>query len=201
MSQSLIATLGFLGGAVVALVDGPRAVRLAGILAGAPLAPAAASVAGWPGALLPISAGAGVLLAGTLARAAADHLRFVPGLDPQVMVVAPRDRLFGPRSVRAWVSLNVHVGGAASDQGAVFAAAYVWLVGAVRLLRGRAVEDLAIGVVAVAVAGGVAWILETGPAALAEAATLAGLAPVAAATEGWLAGRHGRRPPSAAEKP
>jgi hypothetical protein len=210
MSQSLIATLGFLGGAVIALADGPRAVRLTGMLAGAFLAPAAASVGGWPGALVPIAAAVGVVVAGTGARAAAEHVRFVPGLDPQVLVVAPRDRLFGPRSVRAlaaaaalvaasWVSLNVHVGGAATDQGAVFAVAYIWLVGAVRLLRGRAVEDLAIAAVAVALAGGVAWILETGPAALAEAATLTGLAPVAAAIEGWLAGRHGRRSPATEE--
>jgi hypothetical protein len=86
----------------------------------------------------------------------------------------------------------VLVGPAGTAQGAVFAAAYTWLVGAIRLLRGRALEDLLVGAAAVALAGAVGWVLEAGPGSLPEAMVAAGLAPVAAVTAGWLQGRHGR---------
>jgi hypothetical protein len=221
VSQTLIAALGFLGGAVAALVDGPRAVGVAAVAAALGLAPAAASVGGLPAATVVIAAGLAALLLDPLARRAAWRLMAVPGLNPLVPVIGPREALFGPRSIRAvaaglalvaasWVSLNVLVGPAASAQGAVFAAAYVWLVGSARLLRARALEDLCVGAAAVALASAVAWILEAGPAALAEAMVPAMLAPAAAVTAGWLQGRH-RRPsilraplpgaPSAAEGP
>jgi hypothetical protein len=127
----------------------------------------------------------------------------VSGLDPLVPVVAPREALFGPRSIRAaaaglalvaasWVSLNVLVGPAGSAQGAVFAAAYTWLVGVMRLIRARALEDLLVGAATIALAGAVAWILEAGPSALPEAMVAAGLTPAAAVTAGWLRGRHHR---------
>jgi hypothetical protein len=203
MSQTLIAMLGFLGGAVAALVDGPRAVGVAGLVLGLTLAPAAASVGGFPAAALVMGAGLAAAVLGPAVRRAAERLGRVSGLDPLVPVVAPREALFGPRSIRAaaaglsliaasWVSLNVLVGPAGTAQGAVFAAAYTWLVGAIRLLRGRALEDLLVGAAAVALAGAVGWVLEAGPGSLPEAMVAAGLAPVAAVTAGWLQGRHGR---------
>jgi hypothetical protein len=203
MSQTLIATIGFLGGAAAALVDGRRAVGIAALLVGLSLTPAAASIAGAPAAGVAVGAGVLALVLDPLARRAAERIGAVPGLDPLVPVVAPRDALFGPRSVRAaaaalalvaasWVSLNVLVGAAGSAQGAVFAVAYIWLVGAARLIRARALEDLLVGAAAVAVAGAVAWILEAGSSALPEAMAAAGLAPAAAVTAGWLQGRHHR---------
>lgn len=203
MSETLVALIGFIGGVAIALLDGPRGVAAAGLVAGLALAPAAASVAGIGGGLVPVSIGAAVLAAGPLSRAAATRARRVPGLGPEVPVVAPRDALFGPRSVRlagaalalvaaSWVSLNVQIGDATTDQGAVFAVAFAWLVGGVRLLRARALDDLAIGAVAVAIAAGTGWILQVGADALAEAAAVSGLAALAAATVGWLSGRHSR---------
>jgi hypothetical protein len=120
-----------------------------------------------------------------------------------VPVVAPPAALFGPRSVRAvgaalalpaasWVSLNVQVGGEATAHGAVFAAAYVWFIGCLRLLRARSLEGLAIGAAVLGIAAATGWLLEAGPGALPEAAAVAGLAPGAAAAAGWLTGRHRR---------
>jgi hypothetical protein len=203
MSQALIATIAFFGGLVAAMVDGRRAVRVAAAAAGLGLAPAAAAVGGSPAALVPSLAGLAALLLGGVALRAAVALRWVPGLDPAVPVVAPPAALFGPRSVRAvgaalalpaasWVSLNVQVGGAATAHGAVFAAAYVWFTGCLRLLRARALDDLACGAAAVGLAAATGWILEAGPGAIPEASAAAGLAPVAAAAAGWLAGRHRR---------
>jgi hypothetical protein len=203
MSQTLIAALGFLGGAVAALVDGHRSVGIAALVLGLTLGPAAASVGGLPAAAVVIGAGLGAAFLDPAVRRGAERMGKVAGLDPLVPVVAPREALFGPRSIRAaagalalvaasWVSLNVLVGAAGSAQGAVFAAAYTWLVGAIRLLRARALEDLLVGAVAVALAGAVGWILEAGPSALPEAMVAAGLAPAAAVTAGWLRGRHRR---------
>lgn len=206
MSQTLIAMLGFLGGAVAALIDGHRAVGVGALVLGLSLAPAAASVGGWPGAAVVVGAGLAAALLDPLSGRGAERIGTVSGLDPLVPVVAPRDSLFGPRSVRAaaaamalvaasWVSLNVLVGAAGTAQGAVFAAAYTWLIGAIRLLRARALEDLLVGAAAVALAGTVAWILEAGPSALPEAMVAAGLAPGAAVAAGWLRGRHRRAAP------
>ncbi len=211
MSQALIATLGFLAGAVAAMVDGRRALRIAALATGAGAAPAAAATGGGPAALVPLLAGVAAVLLGTAALHAAFRLRWVPGLDPAVPVVAPPDALFGPRSVRAlgaalalpaasWVSLNVQVGGEATAHGAVFAAAYIWFVGCLRLLRARSVQDLAIGIAVLGIAAATGWLLEAGPGALPEATAAAGLAPVAAAASGWLLGRHRRTfRPQAAE--
>jgi hypothetical protein len=203
MSQGLVAMLGFLGGVVAVMVDGRRAVRAAALVAGLALAPAASDVGGGPAALVPLFGGLLAVVLGTLAQRTAVAMRWLPGLDPSVPVVAPPAALFGPRSVRAlgaalalpaasWVSLNVQVGGAASAHGAVFAAAYIWFVGCVRLLRARSVEDLATAAAMLGLAAATGWILEAGPGALPEASAVAGLAPVAAAASGWLAGRHQR---------
>lgn len=203
MSQALIATLGFFAGVVAAMVDGRRALRIAAVAVGLGLAPAAAQVGGGPAALVPLVAGVAAALSGTLALRAAGALRWVPGLDPAVPVVAPPAALFGPRSLRAvgaalalpaasWVSLNVQVGGEATAHGAVFAAAYAWFAGCLRLLRARSVQDLAIGAAVLGLAASTSWLLEAGPGALPEATAAAGLAPVAAAAAGWLTGRHRR---------
>jgi hypothetical protein len=203
VSQTLIASIGFLGGIVIAVVDGARAARIASLLAGLALAPAAWSIGGDLAAASLIGAGLTATVASVVTEGVAGRLRVIPGLDPTVPVVAPRDQLFGPRSVRvagaavavlaaSWASLNIQVGGAASDQGAVFAASYVWLVGAVRLVRALALEDLAVACVAVSLAGATGWILQAGPSALPEALAGAGLAPIAAAAAGWLKGRHRR---------
>jgi hypothetical protein len=204
MSQALIATIGFLAGLVAAMVDGRRALRIAAVAVGLGLAPTAAQVGGGPAAMVPLLAGVLAALAGTVALRAAIGLRWVPGLDPAVPVVAPPAALFGPRSVRAvgaalalpaasWVSLNVQVGGEATAHGAVFAAAYAWFIGCLRLLRARSLQDLAIAAAVLGIAAATGWLLEAGPGALPEAAAAAGLAPVAAAGAGWLTGRH-RRP-------
>lgn len=203
MSQALIATLGFFAGLVAAMVDGRRAVRIAALAVGLGAAPAAAATGGGPAALVPLLAGVATVVAGTAALRAATTLRWVPGLDPAVPVVAPPAGLFGPRSVRAvgavlalpaasWVSLNVQVGGEATAHGAVFAAAYLWFAGCLRLLRARSVEDLATGAAVLGIAAATGWLLEAGPGALPEATAAAGLAPVAAAAAGWLTGRHRR---------
>jgi hypothetical protein len=204
VSQALIATLGFFAGLVAAMVDGRRSLRAAALVVGLGLAPAAAQVGGGPAALVPLVAGLAAVVAGTVAQRAAIAMRWVPGLDPAVPVVAPPAALFGPRSVRAigaalalpaasWVSLNVQVGGEATAHGAVFAAAYMWFIGCLRLLRARSLQDLGIATAVIGLAAATAWLLEAGPGALPEATAAAGLAPVAAAATGWLTGRH-RRP-------
>jgi len=203
MSQFLISSLGLLGALVAATVDGRRAVVLAAAAVGLGLTPAALAVGGAPEAAVPLVAAAMALLAGPLSRRLAERLPGVPGLNPAVPVVSPRAGLFGPRSIRvaatalampaaSWVSLNVEVGGVATAKGVVFAAAFTWLVGAARLLVGRTVEDLAVGAAVVGMAGGVSWTVQVGPSALAAAVLLAALAPMAAATSGWLSGRHRR---------
>lgn len=204
MSQTLLATIACIGGIVLAVVDGPRSVRVASVVGALCLAPAAASVGGSPAAATLLAAGLAGAIANWLAHLAAARLRFVPGLDPLVPVVVPRQGLFGPRSVRifgaavgligaSWIGLNVEVGGAATASGSVFACAFVWFVGVVRLIRARAVEELAVGGVAVALAIACGWVLEAGPDALAEAGAIAGLGPVVGLCAGWLAGRHRRR--------
>jgi hypothetical protein len=204
VNQSLIATLAFLVGVVVVLADGRSAVPLAAFLAGLVLAPAAGSVGGTPAALVPLVLGSAALVTSRAARTAAERLPAVPGLDPEVPVVAPLGGLFGPRSIRlvagtlalpaaSWVSLNVSVGGAAVASGAVFAVAYLWLIGMVRLMRARALDELAVGAAVVALSAATGWLLEAGPGATPEAAAVAGLAPAAAGVAGWLTGRHRRR--------
>lgn len=209
MSQSVIATIAVLCGAAVALVDGARSVRIAAVLAGAGLSPAAAGVGGVPAAGTLIAAGVAAAVAGSLGQRAAGWLPASRGLDPLVPVVAPDAALFGPRSGRAfgaavslvaasWLGLNIQVGVAATASGCIFAAAYVWLVGVVRLLRARALDDLAVGAVAISMATACGWILEVGPDALAEAGAVSGLAGVATLASGWLVGRRRRRPAAVA---
>ena len=110
------------------MVDGRRAVAIAVVLLAAGLAPTAATFGGAPGvAVLGACAVAAVLLAwgGWLGGRV---LPWLSGLDPTIPAFAPSDRLFGPRSGRAfgaavavpvasWVSFNVPVGQIADGRG------------------------------------------------------------------------------------
>ena len=207
MNQSLIAALACVAGVAVALLDGRRAIGVAATVAGLALAPAAGSVGGTPAALTPLVAGAVALPAGWCGRVLAERRAALPGLAAHVPVVSPRAGLFGPRSIRlvgatvclpaaSWISLNVTVGGVAVASGAVFAFGYIWLVGVLRLLRARAIEELAVGAAAAGLAASTGWMLQAGPGSVPEAAAVAGLAPLVALAAGWLEGRHRRAEPA-----
>src|SRR5262249_28680602 len=62
VSQPLLATIACLGGLAVAIVDGPRSVRVAAVLAGLCLAPSAASVGGSPAAAAMVAIGIGTAI-------------------------------------------------------------------------------------------------------------------------------------------
>ena len=200
MSQSLVAGLAWIGGVVIVLVDGRRSTVVAALIAGLVLAPAAGSVGGAPAVVLLAGGGTAVGAAGLLGRLVGGRLGLGAGLDPDVPVTATGGRLFGPRSIRllagalalpaaSWVSLNVEVGGAAVAGGAIFAAADLWLVGAVRLLRARTLDDLAVGAEVVALASATAWLLQAGPGAEPEALTAIAGAAIVAAVTGTALGR------------
>lgn len=204
-----MATIAAVAAIVIAVVDGPRSIRVAAVVGGVALAPAAASVGGTPGALVPLAAGLGAALAAAVCELAARRLALGSGLDPLVPVVSPRVGLFGPRSVRvmgaalallgaSWVAINVPVAGAGAATGAAFAVADVFLVAVLRLLRGRALEELAVGGVCVAIAASAGWVLEAGTDSISSAVAAAALAPLIAGSAGWMTGRHHRRPTAAA---
>src|SRR4029077_7541809 len=98
-------------------------------------------------------------------------LPWLSGLDPTIPAFAPADRLFGPRSTRAfgaaaaipvasWVSFNVPIGQITTAvQGLLFPVAYAWTCGVVRLLVARTLADLSVGIAMVSVATGTAWLL------------------------------------------
>jgi hypothetical protein len=191
--------------AVVAMmVDGRRAVAIAVVFLAAGLAPTAATFGGAPGvAVLGGCAVAAVLLAwaGLLGGRI---LPWLSGLDPTIPAFAPADRLFGPRSTRAfgaaaaipvasWVSFNVPVGQITVNEGLLFPIAYAWTCGVIRLLVARTVEDLAVGVAMVGIATGTAWLLRTGADSFPGAVLACIVAPLAAFLAGWLNGRSTRR--------
>jgi ribose/xylose/arabinose/galactoside ABC-type transport system permease subunit len=132
-------------------------------------------------------------------------LPWLSGLDPTVPAFTPTDRLFGPRSSRAfgaaaaipiasWVSFNVPVGQITTAvQGLLFPVAYVWTCGVVRLLVARTLADLAVGVAMVSVATGTAWLLRSGSDSFPGAVLACAVAPLAAFLAGWLNGRGRRR--------
>lgn len=201
MSQTLVAALAAIAGMILAVTDGPRSVRLAAMVSGLALSPVAGSVGGTPAALVLLLGGLAAALLSTAALHLARRLRPVPGLDPLIPVVAPREGLFGPRSIRvigavmalaggSWASINVEVGGVAAASGAVFAGTYIWLVGVVRLMRARSVEELGVGGVVVSLSIAALWILEAGPGASSGSAVPAALASVIGVSAGWLVGRH-----------
>ena len=204
--QFLLSVIAVIGAIVIVLVEGRRAIGVASAAAAIALAPSAIVVGGPRGAVIPVLGAASAGLAVRLARLAAERLPRVSGLDPLVPVIAPPDGLFGPRSVRmaavacglpaaSWISFNVQLVGGASARGVVFAAVYTWIAGITRTLLGRTIEDLAVGTSVIALAAGVAWTTQGGPATSTDAGVLAGLAPLSGAVAGWLTGRHRRGVP------
>jgi len=204
VSAPLLSAAGVIAAVVAMMVDGRRAVAIAVVFLAAGLAPTAATVGGAPGAaMLGVSAIAAVLLAWG-GRFGGRILPWLTPLDPTIPAFAPADRLFGPRSSRAfgaaaaipvasWVSFNVPVGQIAVSEGLLFPIAYAWTCGVVRLLLARTVEDLGVGVATVGIATGTAWLLRTGGDSFPGAALACVVAPLAAFLVGWLNGRTTRR--------
>ncbi|HEY8672848.1 MAG TPA: hypothetical protein VIM76_03730 [Candidatus Dormibacteraeota bacterium] len=204
VSAPLLSAAGVLAAVVAMMVDGRRAVAIAVLFLAAGMAPTAATFGGAPGvAVVGASALAAVVLSWS-GWAAGRLLPWVAGLDPTIPAFAPVDRLFGPRSIRAfgaavavpiasWVSFNIPVGQVAAVQGLLFPTAYVWICGVIRLLLARTVADLAVGVAMVSLSTGTAWLLRGGTDSLPGAALACAVAPVAALVAGWLAGRSSRR--------
>jgi hypothetical protein len=186
------------------MVDRRRAVAIAVACLAAGMAPTAATFGGAPGvAVLAASALAAVVLSWS-GWAAGRLLPWVAGLDPTIPAFAPADRLFGPRSIRAfgaavavpiasWVSFNIPVGQVTNVQGLLFPTAYAWSCGVIRLLVARTVADLAVGVVMVSLSTGTAWLVRSGADSLTGAMLACAVAPIAALVAGWLAGRSSRR--------
>jgi hypothetical protein len=206
VSAPLLSAAGVLAAVIAMMVDGRRAVPIAVVFVTLGMAPTAATFGGAPGvAVLGASAIAGVVLAWA-GRAGGRVLPWVAGLDPIIPAFAPADRLFGPRSVRAfgaavavpiasWVSFNIPVGQVTVVGGLLFPTAYTWTCGVIRLVVARTVEDLAVGVAMVSLSTGTAWLLRSGTDSLTGAAIACVGAPVAALVAGWLAGRSARRRP------
>jgi hypothetical protein len=204
VSAPLLSAAGVIAAVVAMMVDGRRAVAIAVVFLAAGLAPTAATFGGAPGAaVLGASAIAAVLLAWG-GRLGGRMLPWLSGLDPTIPAFAPADRLFGPRSSRAfgaavaipvasWVSFNVPVGQIAVSEGLLFPIAYAWACGVIRLLVARTVEDLGVGVAMVGIATGTAWLLRTGGDSFPGAVLACVVAPLAAFLVGWLNGRSTRR--------
>jgi hypothetical protein len=204
VSAPLLSAAGVIAAVIAMMVDGRRAVVIAVVFLAAGLTPTAAAFGGGPGvAVLPASAIGAVLLAwaGWLGGRV---LPWLSGLDPTIPAFAPSDRLFGPRSGRAfgaavaipvasWVSFNVPVGQITAVEGFLFPIAYAWTCGVIRLVVARTVEDLGVGVAMVGIATGTAWLLRSGADSIPGAALACVLAPLAAFLAGWLNGRSSRR--------
>jgi hypothetical protein len=204
VSAPLLSAAGVLAAVVAMMVDGRRAVAIAVVFLAAGMAPTAATFGGAPGvAVVGACALAAVLLA-WVGWLGGRRLPWLAGLDPTIPAFAPPDRLFGPRSSRAfgaavavpvasWVSFNVPVGQVAVFQGLLFPIVYAWTCGVIRLVVARTVEDLAVGVAMVALATGTAWLLRGGPDSFPGAVLACVAAPLAALIAGWLNGRSSRR--------
>jgi hypothetical protein len=204
VSAPLLSAAGVIAAVVAMMVDGRRAVPIAVVLLAAGLAPTAATFGGAPGAaVLGTAAIAAVVLAwgGWLGGRA---LPWLSGLNPTIPAFAPSDRLFGPRSARAfgaavaipvasWVSFNVPVGQITAVEGLLFPIAYAWTCGVIRLLVARTVEDLLVGVAMVGIATGTAWLLRSGGDSFPGSVLACAAAPMASFLAGWLHGRSSRR--------
>jgi hypothetical protein len=204
VSAPLLSAAGVIAAVIAMMVDGRRAVVIAVVFLAAGLTPTAATFGGAPGvAVLGASAIGAVLLAwaGWLGGRV---LPWLSGLDPTIPAFAPADRLFGPRSGRAfgaavaipvasWLSFNVPVGQVTAVEGLLFPIAYAWTCGVIRLIVARTVEDLGVGVAMVGIATGTAWLLRSGADSIPGAALACVLAPLAAFLAGWLNGRSSRR--------
>lgn len=204
MSQSLVSTIGFVTAVMVVLIDGRWAPALAAVIAVLGLTPTVLAAAGVALAGELIAIAALTVAASRIAWIAGRRLRWIARLDPDVPAQGPRDALFGPRSVRvaaaalaipaaSWVSFNVPIGLSANVQGHLFASAYLWLCGALRLVVARSIEDMAVGVVATTVAGGAGWAVGTGSRGGGSTLALMLVALAAASCAAWLGGRQSRR--------
>lgn len=211
VSAPLLSAFGVLAGVIAMMADGRRAVTIAVVFLAAGMAPTAATFGGAPGvAVLAVAAVTAVIFAWA-GFVGGRRLPWVAGLDPTIPAFAPRDRLFGPRSVRAfsaavavpiasWVSFNIPVGQITTAvQGLLFPTAYAWTCGVIRLLLARTVEDLAVGVAMVSLSTGTAWLLRSGSDSLPGAVIACAATPIVALVAGWLAGRSTRRRPVEAE--
>lgn len=204
VSEPLLSFAGVIAAVVAMLVDARGATLVAVAAVAAGLAPTVWIAGGGAAVLVIVGAAAAGVGAGLLSRLAARRLPWVAGLDPRVPAFAPPRQLFGPRSARAfaaalavpiasWVSFNVPIGEVTVVQGLLFPVVYVWACGLLRMVVGRSVEDLAVGVSMLALSGAAAWLVRGGPDALAGAAGAASLAALAAVVSGWLSGHHERR--------
>lgn len=209
VSEPLLSLAGVAAAVVAIMIDtrGGTLVALVAVAAG--LGPTVALTGGGAAVLMLVIAAAAGVGGGIASRLAARSLPWVAGLDPRVPAFAPSRQLFGPRSLRAfaaalaipiasWVSFNVPIGEVAVVQGILFPIAYVWGCGLLRMVAGRTVQDLAIGVTMIALGGAAAWLIRGGADAVAGATASASLAVLAAVVSGWLAGRHERRAPVSA---
>lgn len=210
VSEPLLSLAGVLAAVVAMMVDTRGATLVALVAVAAGLAPTVALTGGGAAVLVLAVAAASGVAGAVLSRLAARSLAWVAGLDPRVPAFAPARQLFGPRSMRAfaaalalpiasWVSFNVPIGEVAVVQGILFPIAYVWGCGLLRMVAGRTMQDLAVGVTMIALSGAAAWLVRGGADAVAGAAAAATLAPLAAVVSGWLAGRHERRATAAAD--
>jgi hypothetical protein len=204
VSAPLLSAAGVLAAIIAMMVDGRRAVAIAVIFIAAGMAPTAATFGGAPGVAV---LGVTVVVALVLAWVGWNGGRVLPwvaGLDPTIPAFAPPDRLFGPRSVRAfgaavaipiasWVSFNIPIGQVTAVQGLLFPTAYAWTCGVIRLLVARTVEDLAVGVAMVSLSTATAWLLRSGTDSLPGAAIACAAVPAATLVSGWMAGRGSRR--------
>lgn len=204
VSEPLLSLAGVVAAVVAMMVDVRGATLIALVAVTAGLAPTVALTGGSTAVLVLAIAGVAGVGGGLLSYLAATRLPWVAGLDPRVPAFAPPRQLFGPRSARAfaaalaipiasWVSFNVPIGEVAVVQGLLFPVAYVWGCGLLRMVVGRSVADLTVGVAMIALGAAAAWLVRGGPDALAGAAGAAALAPLAAMVSGWLSGRHSRR--------
>ena len=211
VSAPLLSAVGVLAGAIAIMVDGRRAVSIAVVVLAAGMMPTAATFGGAPGVAVLAAYAATAVVFAWLGFLGGRRLPWVAGLDPTVPAFAPPDRLFGPRSVRAfsaavavpvasWVSFNIPVGQITTAvQGLLFPTAYAWTCGIIRLLLARTVEDLAVGVAMVSLSTGTAWLLRSGSDSLPGAVIACSVTPIAALVAGWLAGRSSRRRPAEVE--
>lgn len=204
VSAPLLSAAGVIAAVIAMMVDGRRAVAIAAVLIVAGLAPTAATFGGAPGVAVLGACAIAVVLLSWAGWLGGRVLPWLASLDPTIPAFAPTDRLFGPRSGRAfgaavalpvasWVSFNVPVGQVAVTEGLLFPIAYAWTCGVIRLLLARTVEDLGVGIAMVGIATGTAWLLRSGADSIPGAALVCVVAPLAAFLAGWLNGRSSRR--------
>jgi hypothetical protein len=204
VSAPLLSAAGVIAAVIAMMVDGRRAVVIAVVSLAAGLTPTAATFGGGPGVALLGACAIGAVLLAWAGWLGGRVLPWLSGLDPTIPAFAPPNRLFGPRSGRAfgaavaipvasWVSFNLPVGQVTAVEGFLFPIAYAWTCGVIRLVVARTVEDLGVGVAMVGIATGTAWLLRSGADSIPGAALACVLAPLGAFLAGWLNGRSSRR--------